>query len=53
MTAKEIMSELKSLGDEKIKKILLNHGAKEPLFGVKVEHLKNNPEKSKKRLSAC
>ncbi|HZE85597.1 MAG TPA: DNA alkylation repair protein [Puia sp.] len=48
MTAKEIMTELKSLGDPGIKKILLKHGVKEPFFGVKVEHLKNIQKKVKK-----
>ncbi len=38
MTLTEIMTELSSLGDENIKRILLKHGVKEPLFGVKVEH---------------
>jgi 3-methyladenine DNA glycosylase AlkD len=38
--ANEIMAELKSLGNENIKKILLKHGIKEPFFGVKVEDLK-------------
>ena len=40
MTATEILAELKTLGSESIKKILMKHGAKEPIFGVKVEHLK-------------
>ena len=40
MTVNEIMSELQAMGNESIKKILLKHGVKEPLFGVKVEHLK-------------
>jgi 3-methyladenine DNA glycosylase AlkD len=48
MTLKEIMSDLQSHGDEKIKKILLNHGVKEPFFGVKVEHLKTIQKKVKK-----
>ncbi len=34
------MEELRSHGSESIKKILLNHGVKEPFFGVKVEYLK-------------
>ena len=41
-----IMKELKSLGSEQIKKIFVNHGAREPLFGVKVEHL----QKIRKRI---
>jgi len=39
-TAAEIVEELKSLGQESIKRVLLNHGAREPFFGVKIEHLK-------------
>ena len=48
MTVKEIMAELQSLGEENIKKIFLNHGMKEPLFGVKVQHLKTIQKKIKK-----
>ena len=40
MEVNEIMAELKAMGNEGIKKILLKHGVKEPFFGVKVEHLK-------------
>src|SRR5471030_1681107 len=47
MTAKEIMAELKSLGDEKLKKLLVKHGIKEPFFGVKVAHLKTIQKKIK------
>lgn len=39
-TAKEIIEELKSLGSESAKKVLIKHGAKEPFYGVKVEDLK-------------
>jgi hypothetical protein len=39
-SADEIVAELKALGSESIKKVLVKHGAKEPFFGVKVEHLK-------------
>jgi 3-methyladenine DNA glycosylase AlkD len=35
-----IMDELKSKGNESYKKIFIKHGAKEPLYGVKVEDLK-------------
>ena len=35
-TAAEIMEELRSLGSESIKKVLVKHGAREPFFGVKV-----------------
>jgi 3-methyladenine DNA glycosylase AlkD len=40
MTAAEIVEELKSLGSESTKKVLVKHGAREPFYGVKVEHLK-------------
>jgi len=46
MTAKEILAELESLGTAQTKKTWLNHGAKEPVFGVKVEDMK----KVKKRV---
>lgn len=48
MTLKEIMTELKSYGNDNIKKILLKHGVKEPFFGVKVEQLKIIQKKIKK-----
>ncbi|NUO03516.1 MAG: DNA alkylation repair protein, partial [Saprospiraceae bacterium] len=47
----EIMAELESLGSESIKKIFLNHGAKEPFFGVKVEYLKKIQKRLKKNYS--
>src|SRR5262245_42623819 len=41
MTAKEILAELKPLGSESYKRILMqNHGIKEPCFGVKIADLK-------------
>lgn len=36
----KILAELEKLGSPAIKKVLMNHGAGEPIFGVKVEHLK-------------
>ncbi|MGB0581447.1 MAG: DNA alkylation repair protein [Limisphaerales bacterium] len=48
MTAKQILKELKSLGTEATKKTLLRHGAKEPVFGVKVADLKVFQKKIKK-----
>jgi len=48
MNLKEVMSELKSFGDESIKKLLLKHGVREPFFGVKVEYLKLIQKKIKK-----
>ena len=40
MTAAEILEQLKALGTDQYKRILFNHGAKEPMFGVKIEELK-------------
>jgi len=40
MTYEEIMEQLQSMGSQQTKKTLLNHGAVEPLFGVKVGDLK-------------
>src|SRR5664279_4778242 len=48
MTVEGIMKELRSKGSESIKKILLKHGAREPLFGVKIEDLKPIQKKIKK-----
>lgn len=48
MTVSEIMAELKTYGNENIKKIFLKHGVKEPFYGVKVEHLKVIQKKIKK-----
>ena len=48
MAVKEIMIELQSMGSDSIRNILLKHGVKEPLFGVKVEHLKTIEKKIKK-----
>lgn len=39
-SASKIVEELKSLGSESTKRVLMKHGAKEPFFGVKIEHLK-------------
>ena len=38
--AYEIMRKLEKLGNENIKKIYINHGAKEPLYGVTTKNLK-------------
>jgi 3-methyladenine DNA glycosylase AlkD len=38
--AKDIVKELKPLGSDGYKKVLLNHGIPEPFFGVKIEDLK-------------
>lgn len=47
MEVNEIMAELKAMGSDSIKKILLKHGVKEPFFGVKVEFLKTIQKKVK------
>ncbi len=48
MTTKEILSELEECGNEQTKCTYLKHGAKEPLFGVKVQDLKKILKKTKK-----
>jgi 3-methyladenine DNA glycosylase AlkD len=40
MTTKEVLTKLEALGSESAKKMHLKHGAREPLFGVKVGDLK-------------
>ena len=48
MTAEDIVEELRPLGSESIKKVLLKHGITEPLLGVKVEELKKIQKRIKK-----
>jgi hypothetical protein len=48
MTATTILGELKQLGRDNYRRILLNHGAKEPCFGVKIEDLKKIQKRIKK-----
>jgi len=48
MTAAEIVAELKKLGKDSQKKVLLNHGIQEPLFGVSIEDLKKFQKRIKK-----
>ena len=40
MTSKEILKKLEQLGNEGTARVLINHGAKKPCYGVKVEDLK-------------
>ena len=40
MTAKEILAELKPLGRDSYKKVLFNHGVKEPCFGVRIADMR-------------
>lgn len=48
MTVKEIMSKLADMGSEQTKRTFINHGAQEPLFGVKVGDLKKLVKEVKK-----
>jgi 3-methyladenine DNA glycosylase AlkD len=48
MTKQEVLEELRQYGDPQTKKTLMNHGAKEPFFGVKVQDLKKILKKTKK-----
>lgn len=48
MIAKTILEEIKPLGRESYKKVLLNHGVREPCFGVKIEELKKIQKRIKK-----
>jgi 3-methyladenine DNA glycosylase AlkD len=48
MTADAILKQLRSLGADSYKKILFNHGIKEPVFGVKIEELKKIQKRVKK-----
>ena len=47
MTATEVLAQLKKLGTEQTKKTHFRHGAKEPLFGVKISDLKTLQKKIK------
>lgn len=48
MTSKQVLDELKKMGSPSIKKILMTHGAKEPIYGVKIGDMKNIVKKIKK-----
>src|SRR3984893_10514111 len=48
MTTKEILAELKPLGSDSYKKVIFNHGVKEPCFGVKVGDLQKIQKRIKK-----
>lgn len=48
MTSQEILMEFQEFGDEQTENTLMRHGAKEPLFGVKVQDLKKILKKTKK-----
>src|SRR5437667_3050665 len=48
MSTADILAELQSYGSEQTKKTLMNHGAREPFFGVKVADLKKIQKRIKK-----
>jgi 3-methyladenine DNA glycosylase AlkD len=48
MTSSEILIELEKMGTDQTKKTFMNHGAVEPIFGVKVGDLKTIQKKVKK-----
>jgi hypothetical protein len=48
MTAKQILAELKPLGRDSYKKVMLNHGVKEPFFGIKISDLQKIQRRIKK-----
>jgi DNA alkylation repair enzyme len=48
MTAKEILAELKPLGSDSYKRVMSNHGVKEPFFGVKISDLHKIQKRIKK-----
>ncbi|WP_235296078.1 DNA alkylation repair protein [Portibacter marinus] len=48
MTVEEVMTQLESWGNPQTKKVLMNHGAREPFYGVKVADLKKIVKKVKK-----
>ena len=47
-TAAEILAKLQPLGKETYKRVLLNHGIEEPVYGVSVENLKKIQKQIKK-----
>jgi len=48
MTAQDVLDELKAVGKPSIKKVLMNHGAREPFYGVPVEELKKIQKRIKR-----
>lgn len=47
MNIEQIMKDLEKMGTPSVKKIFINHGAQEPLFGVKIADLKKIQKKLK------
>ncbi len=48
MNIEQIMKDLEKMGTPSVKKIFINHGVQEPLFGVKIADLKKIQKKIKK-----
>lgn len=48
MTAQEIVDQFRALGSASYKNTMLNHGAKEPIFGVKISEMKKFQKRIKK-----
>src|SRR6187399_995836 len=48
MTAKEILEEIKPLGSDSYKRVMIKHGVKEPFFGVKISELQKIVKRIKK-----
>lgn len=48
MTAQEILEEIKPLGSDSYKRVIFNHGVKEPCFGVKISDLQKIVKRVKK-----
>src|SRR4029078_12156998 len=48
MTAAELVKKLEPLGTASYKKVLLNPGIKEPVFGGKIEELQKNQKRIRK-----
>src|ERR1044072_5591912 len=48
MSAQAILDEIKPLGRESYKNVILKHGATEPCYGVKIEDLKKIQKRIKK-----
>ncbi len=48
MTATQIIKDIKPLGTAGYKRVLMNHGVKEPVIGVKIEELKKIQKQVKK-----
>jgi 3-methyladenine DNA glycosylase AlkD len=48
MTAADIVEELRPLGQESYRNVIRKHGARDPMFGVKIEYLKKIQKRVKK-----